>query len=74
MSNETDLIELVNRAKLGDTDSLDRLAQQEQSPVRAYIYMTTLDEQLTTDSNQATGKAASLAVTVNAAAENLNVN
>jgi len=49
MDNGKDYIELVNKAKQGDKDSLSRLSELSVNYLRTYIYRLTLDENLSED-------------------------
>ncbi len=49
MANGKDYIELVNKARNGDKDSLSRLSGRSVNYLRTYIYRLTLDESLTED-------------------------
>ena len=47
--NDTDLAHWVERARLGDRESLGRLAEEAQPKLRAYIYRVVLDADLADD-------------------------
>ena len=49
MGKDLDFSELVTQAGLGNRESMDKLAQLAEPRLRAFIYRTTLDEELTGD-------------------------
>jgi len=54
MDNNADYIELVEKAQLGDKDSLNRLAEAARPRLHKYVQRLTLQEDLTEDIVQET--------------------
>ena len=54
MEKDFNFDELVGRARLGDQESMEQLAKLAEPRLRAYIYRTTLNDQLTGDMVQET--------------------